>query len=444
MSKRIGFIGLFLIMIISAKSQIKLNFPEVDRKSYELFQEKKWNELIQFSSEARTQGIDFFYLQVRTGIAWYNQGKYRNSIRWFKEAYSNDKSFDWLQEYLYYSLVYSGQKLEAMKYAPDFSEAVKKKIGFKEKGITRLAFESGYCINPDFEDLKTRSFSSLFNLGGDYGEGYFLKNYSFYSFDLSQRISPKLTLSHNLTYIGVNREAVVDWSGQTNSPIRTNQFNYYINPIWIIGKKLNISPSLNVIFGEGDVYAGFLNGNSKKAFSIKRENFSDAVLSATVWSDFGNISPGFEANTGTINDSEFMQISSWITFFPLSNNRLYITPRIYFRSGDSLSKLSYNAFSISGGKQIGSFFIYGQYLFGQMENFVESAGYLISNFPGKSDRKIMASVYFPVGKKYQFVLRYINQNVIEKYQVYSNGIKSNSLEYNYLKNTITGGISWNF
>lgn len=442
MSKRIVLICLFMLFLIAAQAQEKLNFAEVDKQSYQLFLEEKWPELIQFSEEARKQGIDFFYLQARTGIAWYNLGKYRNAAPWFLKAYANDKSFEWLQEYVYYSLAFSGRKLEAAKYASLFSDAIKKKIGFQETGLTRLAYESGYSFNSDFEDLKTQPFSTEVNLGEDYGEGYFLKNYNFHSFDLSHRVAPNFTLNHNLTYIGVNREAVVDWGGQTNSPIRINQFNYYINPTWIIGKKLNISPSLNLIFGSGDVYAGRLTNNSSKTYSTKKANYSDAVFSTAIWSDFGNISPGLEFNAGNINDSKFAQVSSWVTYYPLSNTKLYITPKVYFKSGTD--GFGWNAMGISGGATLGKIHLSGQYLFGDMEYFVESAGYVISNFSGKSDRKMMGSVYFPVGKKYQFVLRYINQDVTEKYQVYIGGYKSNALEYTYLKHTITGGISWNF
>lgn len=442
MSKRIGFIGFFIFFLFVAKAQENLNYAEVDKQSYQLFLEEKWPELIQFSAEARKQGIDFFYLQARTGIAWYNLGKYRNSVPWFLKAYANDKSFEWLQEYVYYSLVFSGRKLEAIKYAPFFSDAMKKEIGFEESGLTRIAYEAGYSFNQDFETLKTRAFSTEANLGEDYGEGYFLKNYSFHSFDLSHRVAPNFTLNHNLTYIGANREAIVDWGGQTNSSIRINQFNYYINPVWVIGKKLNISPSLNLIFGSGDVYAGRLTNNSSKAYGIKKTNYSDAVFSTAVWSDFGNLSPGMEVNAGSINDSKFTQTAAWLTYYPLSNANLYITPKVYFKSGDD--GFGWNAMGISGGATLWKAHVSAQYLFGDMENFVESAGYVISNFPGKSDRKIMGSVYFPIGKKYQFVFRYINQNVIEKYQVYTGGFKSNALEYNYLKHTITGGISWNF
>ncbi|MDP2889573.1 MAG: hypothetical protein Q8P34_11520 [Bacteroidota bacterium] len=442
MSKRIVLIFLFIFFLKATQAQEKLNYAEVDKQSYQLFLEEKWPELIQFSVEARKQGIDFFYLQARTGIAWYNLGKYRNAVPWFLKAYANDQSFDWLQEYVYYSLFFSGQKLEANKYAKSFPNVLKKKIGFQETGLTRLAYESGYSFNSDFEGLKTQPFSTEVNLGEDYGEGYFLKNYSFHSFDLSHRVAPNFTLNHNLTYIGVNREAIVDWGGQTNSSIRINQFNYYINPVWVIGKKLNISPSLNLIFGSGDVYAGRLTNNSSKAYSIKKTNYSDAVFSTAVWSDFGNISPGLEFNAGNINDSKFAQVSSWITYYPLSNTKLYITPKVYFKSGTD--GFGWNAMGISGGATLWKAHVNAQYLFGDMEYFVESGGYVISNFPGKSDRKIMGSIYFPIGKKYQFVFRYINQNMTEKYQIYTGGYKSNALEYNYLKQTITGGISWNF
>ncbi len=444
MFKRItifSFIMVFLF-VSEAVAQKKLNYPEAEKQSYQLFEAKKWPELIRFATEVRKQGIEFFYLQVRTGIAYYNLRRYRNSADWFLKAYTNDNSFEWLQEYLYYSLVFSGRQTEAVKYAPYFSDAMKKKIGFKEIGVTRLAYEAGYSSNPDFENLKTRAFSTEVNLGEDYGEGYFLKNYTFHSLDLSHRVAPNFTLNHNLTYIGVNRETVVNWPGQTSSPTSVNQFQYFINPVWVIGKKLNISPSMNLIFGSGDVYAGWLNSNSSKSFRLSKTTYSDVVFSTSIWSDFANFAPGIEINAGNVNDSKFVQMSSWVTFYPLSNTKLYFTPKVYFKSG--AEGTGWNAFGISGGTTLGKIHLNGQYLFGNMENFVESAGYVVSNFPGKSDRKMMGSIYFPMGKKYQFVLRYINQNITEKYQVYTGGYKSNTLEYNYIKQTITAGISWNF
>jgi hypothetical protein len=443
MSKRIIIISFFLVLLSGVYAQQRMNFIDTDKKSYELFEEQKWYELIKYSTEARKQGIDFFYLQARTGIAWYNMGKYRKAAHWFLKAWANDQSFDWLQEYLYYSLVFSGQKMEANNYASDFSNLMKSKINTKESGIFRLAYETGYSFNADFEDQKTHAFNEEVNLGDDYGEAYFLNNYSFHSFDLSHRVSSKLIINHNITYIGVNREAIVDWGGQTNSPIKINQFQYFINPVLLIGKKINVSPSMNIIFGNSDIYAGLLNSNSSKEFSLTKTTYNDVVFSTALWSNYGNFSPGMEINAGNINASKFLQMSSWITFYPLSNANLYFTPRVYFKTGTNNESFGWNAFSFSAGAQIGPIHLFGQYLFGNLENFIESAGYVVANFPGKSDRKIMGSIFLPLGKKNQLVFRYINQNIIENYQVYTEGYKSNTLEYNYLKHTLTGGISWN-
>ena len=444
MSKRSIIVVFLMFFILSMlKAQDRLNYKDVDVKSYELFIGEKWPELIEFSSEARKQGIDFYYLQVRTGIAWYNQKRYRNASEWFLKAYSNDTWSEWLQEYLYYSLLFSGRILEANKHAGLFSEEVKEKIGFRPKEVTRFAYETGYSFNPDFENLKTHPFSTEINLGSDYGEGYFFKNYSFHSFDLSHRINPNFMLNHNFTYIKVNREAVINWAGQTSSPAGVNQYQYFINPVWVIGKKLNISSSLNLIFGSRDIYTGYERG-SVKTWYLAKSNYTDFVFSTAVWSDYGNFSPGLEINAGNLNNSQLTQISTWITYYPLSNSRLYFTPRVYFNSGSGTNGFGYSAMGISGGMQFGPIHFYGESLFGEMENFIESGGYVISNFPGKSDRKLMGSVYFPVGKKCQIVFRYINRRMTEKYQAYSNGVKSNFLEYHYSQNTTTGGISWNF
>ena len=283
MSKRIGIISLFLMFFIAAKAQEKLNYTSVDKQSYDLFQNKKWSELITYSAKVRKSGMDFFYLQVRTGIALYSQKKYSIATEYFLRAYANDQSFEWLQEYVYYSLVYSGRYLEAIKYGSQFSMAVKEKIGIKNEGITRLAYEGGYSFNTESENLINRKFSDEVNLGTDYGEGYFLKNYNFHSFDLSHKISPNLTLNHNITLIGVNREAVLDWGTHASSPIKINQFQYFINPVWVIGKKLNISPSLNLIIGNSDIYSGRLNRDSTRYFKLTDKKYFNAVVSTAIW-----------------------------------------------------------------------------------------------------------------------------------------------------------------
>ena len=262
MSKRIGITIILLLFLFAVSAQKKLSYVEVDRKSFELYQQQKWNELIDFSAEARDQGIDFFYLQARTGIAFYNLKKYRIAADWFLKAWENDKSFEWLQEYLYYSLIYSGRNAEASKIANKFSVSFKQKIYYQKMKPLRAAVEAGYSFNPDFDKLSGTSFDEEMNVGSDYGEAYILKNYHFESFDYSHQIAPGVFLNHNFTHLGINREEQVFWGSRNSFPIKVKQNQYFINPVFVLDKKWYVSPSMNVIWGNSDLVLGDYNPNT--------------------------------------------------------------------------------------------------------------------------------------------------------------------------------------
>ncbi|SHF45614.1 hypothetical protein SAMN05444274_105292 [Mariniphaga anaerophila] len=431
-----------MLLLLTIRAQQTMSYPEVESTSYKFYQEGKWNELINYSKKARQQGIDFFYLQVRTGIAYYNLKKYRTASEFFLNAWENDQSFDWLQEYLYYSLLWGGRAQEAYKAAGNFSPATQKKIGFTSKKITRAGIEAGYVFNPDFDALTQTLHGEQASVGENYGEAFYLKDYHFESVDFNHRISPGISLNHNFTHINLNREQRVDWIEKNLFSTNTRQFQYFVSPNLLLGRKFYLSPSLNLIWGNFSYANGVLSGNNR-SFGNTTVYFKDLVFSVSGWSHFGNLSPGAEYNYANINNAAFSQYSLWTTYYPFSNTGFYITPRIYFKRNKQGS-FGYYALGVSGGIQLGPVHLYGQYINGEMENFIESGGYLVSNFPGTSKQKIAGSIYFPAGKKYQFVLRYINQDVTEKYRVYTNLTESNSVNYNYVKHTLSAGISWNF
>lgn len=432
-----------MVFSLTVSAQKEIDFAGADRKSYELYEQQKWEELIDFASGVRKQGMDFFYLKVRTAVACYNLKKYRRAAEWFLEEWENGKSLDWYQEYLYYSLLFSGRYTEAVKYSQEFSDQMKKKIGYAEKKMTRLAFEGGYCFNPEFSSQTSTSLKEAANTGDNYGEAFYLKNYHFESFDLSHQIIPGVSLNHNFTHIGVSREEQVDWGTLNVNPIHINQFQYYLNPHFLLGKKLYFSPSLNVIWGKSDLWSGGLSSASERYFYSSPLRYSDVIFSASAWMHFRNFSPGAEFNSANISDEKFSQFSAWLSFYPLSNTHFYLTPRVYFKN-DPENGFNFNTFGFSGGLQVRRMHFYAQFLKGEMKNFIEPAGYVVANFPGRSTRKYMGSIYFPTGKPFQVVLRYLNQDIIEKYRVYANGTESNTFEYKYIKHTITGGVSWIF
>ncbi|KJF42948.1 tetratricopeptide repeat protein [Draconibacterium sediminis] len=439
MSKRIVTVLLFMAVFSVLNAQTNWNYTEVDKKSYELFQQKKWKELIEFNNEACEKGIEYFYLQARTGIAWYNLGKYRKASKWFFKAWENDQHFEWLQEYLYYSLVYSGRYVEASKLAVDFSNELQQKINFQKMKPLQIAIEGGYSWNPDIEQLLGSNMHNDLEVGPDYGEAFYFKNYHFESLDYSHQIAPGVILNHNLTHVGTDKMEQLYWGSHYNFQIDVKQNQYFLNPVFALGK-LYFSPSMNITWGKSALLLGNYDPNT---FYTSNYKFSDYIFTTSVWTNWGNFSPGAEINLANIANEGFKQASAWLTIYPLSNSNLYLTPRVYFKS-DNDNSFGYNTFGLSGGFQLGQFHFYGNYLNGEMENFIESGGYVIANFPGRSTRKYMGSIYFPFAKRYQFVVRYLNQDVSERYRVYQNATLFNEKAYNYIKHTITAGISWKF
>nr|WP_321353482.1 hypothetical protein [uncultured Draconibacterium sp.] len=439
MSKRIVIAIIFMAAFSVLNAQQKWTYAEVDKKSYELFQQKKWTELIEFNNQASEKGIEYFNLQARTGIAWFNLGKYRKASTWFLKAWENDQHLEWLQEYLYYSLVYSGRYNEASKLADNFTNGLKQKIYIQKMKPLRIGLEVGYSWNPDIDRLLNSELDIEAGVGEDYGEAFFLKNYHFESVDYSHQIAPGVLLNHNFTHIGVNRTEQLFWGSRNNFPIDVKQNQYFLNPIFTLGKWY-VSPSTNIIWGKSELILGDYDPNT---FYTSSNKFSDFIFSTSTWTNWGNFSPGAEINFATIANEGLTQASAWLTWYPLSNSNLYFTPRIYFKS-DNKNSFDYNTFGISGGFQLGQLHFYGNYLNGEMKNFIESGGYVIANFPGRSTRKYMGSIYFPFAKRYQFVVRYLNQDIFEKYRVYRDATLDNEIEYNYIKHTITAGISWRF
>ncbi len=442
MQKRLGIITLTLLLFLNIQGQPTLNLMEADKHSYELFLKGDWHELINYARSARGQGIDFFYLQVRTGIAYYNLQRYRMASEWFLKAWESNSEPEWLQEYVYYSLLFGGRFAEAYAVAGNFTDSIQQKINYAAGNVTRVAFEAGYSFNPEFKELQSANHDIDAEVGPNYGEAFYLKNYHFESFDLNHRISPKFSLNHNFTYINIDRKERVDWNGRNDFGVKTNQFQYFLNPHLIFWRKLYFSPSMSLVWGNYDYSVGVFNGYSA-SFEHKDRSYSDHVFSASLWSHFGNFAPGGEWNMANIGDKGFSQYSAWITYYPFSNANVYLTPRIYFKreNGEAFGS---PVLAFSGGFPLGPMHFWGQYLTGEMENFIESAGYVISNFPGTSTHKFSGSLFFPKGKKYQFILRYINQDITESYQVYTNAVKSSTFNYSFVKHTLIAGIAWNF
>ena len=68
---KILIIVFFVLRISDGIAQDTINSAAVEQKSYQLYLDKNWSELIKYGNMAVDKGYDYFYLQMRIGIAFY-------------------------------------------------------------------------------------------------------------------------------------------------------------------------------------------------------------------------------------------------------------------------------------------------------------------------------------------------------------------------------------
>src|ERR1035437_5516380 len=117
----------FLFHITKGIAQDTLNSATVEQKSYQLYLDKNWDELIKFGNNAVDKGYDYFYLQMRIGIARFEKKNYRVAENHFKSALKFNSSDELAQEYLYYCYLYAGHYFKARLLSKTFSLTLAKK-----------------------------------------------------------------------------------------------------------------------------------------------------------------------------------------------------------------------------------------------------------------------------------------------------------------------------
>jgi hypothetical protein len=97
-------------------------------------------------------------------------------------------------------------------------------------------------------------------VGDDYGEAFFLKNYHFESLDLGHRLSPGFNLAHNLTYIGMNKEELVDWGNKNMFPVGNQSISVLSESVFCCWERNYICLHQPILYGEDyDMYLGYIN-----------------------------------------------------------------------------------------------------------------------------------------------------------------------------------------
>ena len=99
------FITLALISGTPSMAAEKLDFATVDLITYRCFQAKRWDSVILVGKQALRQDIDYYYLRVRMGIAYYEKTDYFPASVHLKKARQCNSTDPVIANYLYWACI---------------------------------------------------------------------------------------------------------------------------------------------------------------------------------------------------------------------------------------------------------------------------------------------------------------------------------------------------
>ena len=486
-----------ILSLLSAKSSmgaVKYDFSTVDMLTYRFFQEKKWDSLIVTGRQALRQDIDYYYLRVRMGIAYFEIAEYFPAATHLEKARKFNSGDPFVADYLYRAYLFTNRNEEARLLRAGMPAELQDTASSKHMFLEQVHFETGYTLSSD------RSPSNLATLMGKdsiYGEQDLYDN-SFYSnLALKMRVSNRLGFSVAWNYLNFDKTKYMQYGnpGKQLDSISNNVFRkvYYYSYPWKIH---DTAFSYHVI--QNEAYAGatvtlpwgirimpafhwihvsynmvnpefrtdsvsdtayysridntwymFRHPVTGYAFNAKDTSFNNYVVALRISKDLGRFSIGLSGSWSDLNGKTQEQAGVSLTYYPLGSLDFYGTTTAtgFFQGNSKRLLLS----QVLGAKITSWMWGEANFYYGDYTNANIFNGYVVYNNSDVIDYRGGATLVFVVGKHIQLSLIYQYFRK-ESQQVYfiktqdpvSHEIKETQQTSNnrYNINTLIGGITW--
>ncbi|MGE0635449.1 MAG: hypothetical protein AB7P01_03355 [Bacteroidia bacterium] len=274
-------------MVITKFPQAQtLTFTEVDKHSFELYKQQKWDSLIDYIHATNNAGIDYYYLQARLGAALYEKKKYRSAAFTFQKALKYNSADSYAKNSLYYSLLNSANTT-ASRYLSGKSKSIKNAtdtLGYNKMGFVYV--EGGVKICNKKEPLGNINY---FNLG------------------LRHSLGRRITLYHAFSFLV-----------QTKHYQQIKQSGYYLGA-WIqLGVNWKICPSVHFFWINISEQTETPLGPPRPPVNSSKTN--EQAYSIVIQRSFRIFDLGAMASYNNFDVVKAGQFGGYITLYPFGSN----------------------------------------------------------------------------------------------------------------------------
>ncbi len=424
MGKQIVFI-IVLLFITAANAQKKqLSYKQVDSTTYAQYLKQDWKPLLELGKQSRIEGIDFYYLKVRMGIAYFKENKMLSAIKFLEEAHAVNSYDIVVQEYLYWAYRYSGLILESRLFYSTINKKLKEQINLDLPFISTLSFNVLATTNIDYDEILQEDAASENN-----DIRILPKNYQLFSLGMSHPLSKRVNLYHQLSVLPTNSiQQENDEGTLVNESYSGKESRYYIDLTVALGNRWYLDAYFNFISGK-------YNNENGEVFT---NTYTDIVLGGAFTKVFYFARNTVNVSVSNLNGLNQVQAGYSVSLYPLGSTLIVPFGTIQYQNQDPDTNVIF-----TGGLSYNTekFSIIGYGTIGELNNFIATNGAIIYNQSATALNEFGASLQF-YGKNSIIKVGYSFMEMEDNY--YTENFDKTTKTFSFNQQNIIAGITWKF
>jgi hypothetical protein len=444
MIKKIFFIGL-LFAGISLSAQT-INFKTVEQTSYAYYMSGQWDSVITIGKIAEKSGIDYYYLNYRMGIAYYNRKNFFMASHYLEKALQQNAgahSDELFNRTLYLSYIYTLRNRKALSVPLSFAQRPNplalSKLYIYGGGGSSVPFDLSDIQRPGgpgHNPGQTPS-SELAYLHYQQGQGAG-------GFSIDHIFGPKLSM--DFSFSAFRFDDVASFENDDSLTINTfpiYQQSFALIPEYGFNNKWSLRLAIGFTHNSGEPYVLYDTSlYYLRTYGKYKVNINNILAGGVLYYHLAKSKIGLEI--GFSNYSKRTQYQAGLNYliFPFGNMNFYSLSSLSAKYENSETKVVF--YQKFGFKTFSRLWVELSGRFGELKNFnVFSEGYGY-NTTDHINTIIKAKFIFLASAQLDL---FVEGNFYKRhglrYEVYQNNDERIS-KVNYEYWTVLGGLVWSF
>jgi hypothetical protein len=440
---------LCLLLLAPAGLRSQESYRQTETLTYRLWLDKKWDSLLIAGHRSVANGIDYYYLRTRMGLAYDAKAQSILAAWQYDKALGFNRADSFNIEKRYLALLHSNRPLDARAMESRMSQQQNERLVGKEPILSMLTVDLGYTFSNAFEKVNT---SDLMGPDSLYGESDRYGNDYFANLVLTFNVAKWFTLVAGGTYLNFAKRKNIQYSyfkdridttinyvwgyeNQYSFPRVTNGYSFdyfitqnefYLGGIVALDHGVKIFPLVRLINARysnpqaryssavvmdtsyyvigTNTYYTFPFNRVHYAVGEKDTSFYNALVSLTATRDFDFLTFGMSGSWSNLDGRDQLQAGAFITWYPLGNLDFYGNTGITMLSEEGDGHILFS--QMVGGKVTRWLWAEGDFIYGDLSNGNTANGLVVYNNTERIRYRLGAKLIVTILRDVDFSFNY--------------------------------------